>query len=206
MKIIDDIEQNSPEWFEIRDGNITGTTKVTAFTGKKFLVDFWRMLANRVVVSEDSIETARDRGHRLEDEAVQLAAKELGIELYKPVAVCISDEDPRIMYSPDRLAKPTKGKFTIDFEAKCFEGAAHLEAVIDGYIPDKTQMIRPFTVNPDLKTRYYVFYHDRIEAPKLRMKIMEIKREDYNVEIEVLKERDQEALAKMDYILEEYTF
>ena len=204
MKIIDDIEQNTPEWLELRKGKITGTSKVTAISGEKLLTDFWRILSDRVVIPEESIETSRDRGKRLEDETIELAAEFVDIELYKPVAMCISDENPNLAYSPDRLAKPKKGKFTVDFEAKCFEGPAHLESVIQGYIPDKIQMLRPFTVNPDLQTRYYVFYHDRIEIPELRLKIMEIKREDNLVDIEKLAQRDKEALEKIDEILLRY--
>ena len=204
MKIIDDIEQNTPEWLELRRGKITGTSKITAFNGAKLLTDFWRILADRVVVPEESIETARDRGKRLEDEAVELAANLYDIDLYKSVAMCISDENPNLAYSPDRLAKPVKGKFKVDFEAKCFEGAAHLESVIEGYIPDKIQMLRPFTVNPDLETRYYVFYHDRIEIPELRLKVIEIHRKDYLVDIEKLAQQDKEALEKIDEILLRY--
>ena len=157
-----------------------------------------------MVVPEESIETARDRGKRLEDEAVELAANLYDIDLYKSVAMCISDENPNLAYSPDRLAKPVKGKFKVDFEAKCFEGAAHLESVIEGYIPDKIQMLRPFTVNPDLETRYYVFYHDRIEIPELRLKVIEIHRKDYLVDIEKLAQQDKKALEKIDEILLRY--
>ena len=204
MKIIDNIEQNTPEWLELRRGKITGTSKITAFNGAKLLTDFWRILADKVVVPEESIETARDRGKRLEDEAVELAANLYDIDLYESVAMCISDENPNLAYSPDRLAKPVKGKFKVDFEAKCFEGAAHLESVIEGYIPDKIQMLRPFTVNPDLETRYYVFYHDRIEIPELRLKVIEIHRKDYLVDIEKLAQQDKEALEKIDEILLRY--
>ena len=204
MKIIDNIEQNTPEWLELRRGKITGTSKITAFNGAKLLTDFWRILADKVVVPEESIETARDRGKRLEDEAVELAANLYDIDLYESVAMCISDENPNLAYSPDRLAKPVKGKFKVDFEAKCFEGAAHLESVIEGYIPDKIQMLRPFTVNPDLETRYYVFYHDRIEIPELRLKVIEIHRKDYLVDIEKLAQQDKKALEKIDEILLRY--
>lgn len=204
MIIVDDIEQNSPEWLERRKGKITGTTKVTEFSGKKKLKDFWVMLADRVVMPAEMVEDGRDRGHRLEDEAVELAAKQLGIDLYKKVAMCVSDDNPNLCYSPDRLAKPVDGKFLADFEAKCFEGPAHLEAVINGCIPDKTQMLRPFTVNPDLQERHYVFYHDRIAIPELRLSILTIKREDYLEDIELLASRDAEALAAIDEILLKY--
>jgi hypothetical protein len=204
MKIIDNIEQNTDEWLELRKGKISGTTKVTAFNGKKYLVDFWRILSYKLIVENKDIEDGRDRGLRLEEEAIQLASKKLGVELYKPVAMCISDENENLAYSPDRLAKPIKGKFTIDFEAKCFEGPAHLEAVIDDYIPDKTQMLRPFTVNPDLETRYYVFYHDRIVVPELRLHIKEIKRKDYELDITLLAEKDKQALEKINEILLRY--
>jgi len=204
MIIIDDIQQNTPEWFELRKGKITGTTSVTAFTGNKKLKDFWSILADRVVVDADKIETARDRGHRLEDEAVQLAAEKLGLELYHPVGMVIAEHNENLGYSPDRLVAPINGKFIADIEAKCFEGAAHLEAVITEKIFDKTQMLRPFTINPDLDTRYYVFYHDRIAIPELSLHIMEIKRDDYMDEIETLMERDVAALKEIDDILLRY--
>ena len=209
MKLITGIEQNTEAWQKLRDGNICGTSKVTEFSGKKMLKDFWQILADRIVVPAEFIETARDRGHRLEDEAIDKASKQLGIELYRDengmkVTMCVSDEDDRLRYSPDDLAKPINGKFIEDFEAKCFEGAAHLESVINHYVPDKTQMLRPFTINPDLERRHYVFYHDRILQPKLALKILTIERKDYIDEIDILAERDKAALKKIDDILLEY--
>jgi len=209
MKLITGVEQNSPEWFELRKGAITGTTKVTEFAGNKHLKDYWQILADKVVLDPDVIETARDRGHRLEDEAIAEAAKQLGIELYcdengMKATMCVSDEDDRLRYSPDSLAVPVNGKFLEDFEAKCFEGAAHLESVIEGHIPDKTQMLRPFTINPELQRRHYVFYHDRILIPELRLKIMTIERSDYEDMIAILAERDKKALADIDEIMGRY--
>lgn len=204
MKIVDEFEQNSEDWLAFRRGKIMGTTTVSAFTGKKKLKDFWQILADRIVMAPENIETAMDRGHRLEDEAIQKAAEKLGVKLYKKVAACVSDINPNLAYSPDRLIEPVDNKFVADIEAKCFEGAAHLESVINGYIPDKTQMLRPFTINPDLQTRYYVFYHDRISIPELSLHVMEIKREDYKIEIETLAERDAQALAEIDEILLRY--
>lgn len=209
MRLITGFEQNSDEWFRERKGNVMGTTKVTEFTGKKFLKDFWQILADRLVLDPDVVETARDRGHRLEDEAIEKAAKELGKKLYRDengmkVAMCVSSDDDRLRYSPDDLVEPVNGRFTEDFEAKCFEGAAHLQSVIEGFVPDKTQMLRPFTVNPDLERRYYVFYHDRIMQPKLAMRIITIERSEYEEQIKILAERDREALAKIDEIMKEY--
>lgn len=211
MKVITtaELEPNSPEWLAFREDKIMGTTTVTAFTGKKLLKDFWCILAAKLVMSPDDIETAMSRGHRLEDEAVQKAVEKLGLELYRPngekVVCFMSDEHDNLGYSPDDVVAPNKdGMIYADIEVKCFEGPAHLESVIQGFVPDKTQMLRPFTINPDLKTRYYVFYHDRIAVPELSLHIMEIKREDYEVEIEILGKRDEEALAKIDEIMERY--
>lgn len=204
MILVDDIEQNTPQWLEARKGKITGTTKVTEFTGNKLLKGFWEILADRIVMPAEQIETARDRGHRLEDEAIYIAAEKLGLKLYKKVAMCVSDENPNLCYSPDGLVEPIDGFFCADFEAKCFEGPAHLQSVIEGYIPDKTQMLRPFTVNPHLEERYYVFYHDRIAIPELSHHIITIKREDYEDEIAILAERDKRALQRIDEILLKY--
>lgn len=209
MKMITDIEQNTDEWLDWRKGRIMGTTSVTAFTGKKKLKGFWQILADRVMIDADSIETARDRGHRLEEEAVQKACEKLGLKLYRPegkkVACFVSDENDNLAYSPDDVIEPDEdGMIYADMEAKCFEGAAHLECVINGYIPDKTQMLRPFTINPDLKKRYYVFYHDRIAIPELSLHIMEINREDYELDIQILAEQDAAALKEIDEILLKY--
>lgn len=205
MILVEDIDQNTPEWLDLRKGKITGTTKVTEFSGNKFLKGFWEILADRLVLPPEQVEEPRDRGHRLEEEGIRLAAEKLGVELYdKKVAMCISEDNPNLAYSPDWLAKPVDGKFYADFEHKGFEGPAHIQSVIEGYIPDKTQMLRPFTVNPDLKERYYVFYHDRITVPELSLHIITISREDYEEEIEILAERDKAALKKIDEILLKY--
>lgn len=140
-------------------------------------LEYYQILADQVAVEPDG-EFAMDRGLRLEDEAAQAFAKEFNKELMV-VGCCVSDADPRIINSPDRLIKPVKGKkITEAVEVKCLASAKHLMAFFERKVPEEywTQKVQYFVVNESLKTLYWVFYDPRI--PMLPMFVLTIQRED----------------------------
>lgn len=146
-------------------------------------VEYYQILADQVAITVDDDEakfrSAMDRGTELEDEACMAFASEFDKELLV-VGCIVSDADPRVINSPDRLVKP-KGRSKIyreAVEAKCLSSAKHLMAFFERKVPEEywTQKVQYFVTNERLETLYWVFYNPRV--PMLPMFTLVIKRED----------------------------
>lgn len=179
-------------------------------------LEYYQILADQVSVAPEDDEIqyvdAMERGHQLEDEACQKAAKALNKEVIA-VGCLTTDDDERIYNSPDRLIKPDsvkdltdlidkinngKVKITEEMEAKCLSAAKHLMAYFERKIPDEywTQKVQYFVTNPDLETLYWVFYNPRI--PMLPLFILTVKREDVGHWPETLKKYQLRTLKELD--------
>lgn len=168
MKIID-IEQGSDEWLELRKGKISGTRLGDLYAkrgGRK--IGFYEIIAERVAADPDS-EDRMDRGLRLEEEAIEAFTKKTK-KVVERVGVCVSDDNPNIINSPDGLIKRDQ-KYPEAVEIKCLSSPRHLQAVIEDKVPDEfaTQKIQYFVVNPDLEILYFVFYDPRVQAKPLHV-------------------------------------
>jgi putative phage-type endonuclease len=166
MRIVD-IEQGSDQWFEFRKGKVSGTMLSDLYSkrgGRK--LGFYELIAARLALDPDD-ENRMERGIRLEDEAAQAFAEKTGKQL-EIAGVCVHDDHPSVINSPDRLIK-NNGKYTEAVEIKCLSPARHLQAVIENKVPDEyeAQKLQYFIVNPDLKKLYFVFYDPRIAAVPL---------------------------------------
>lgn len=165
-------------------------------------LEYYQILADQVAVAqadetfEDGSEyrNMMDRGTGLESTALDLFAVRFDKRLFS-VGCCISDEDARVINSPDSLVMPDKfkgnaiadliekvnaGKLKITeaVEAKCLASAKHLMAFFERKVPEEywTQKVQYFATNESLQTLYWVFYDPRI--PMLPMFVLVIKRED----------------------------
>jgi hypothetical protein len=175
---------NLNDWLADREGIITGTKNkdliVKKGTGKK--KGFYQLIADKLLAPkpkndflpegyETPKEDARARGNRLESEAID-KFRELIPTLYidSTKVLCISDENPRIGYSPDALIYPTFIMQHIDMsgnvspigtvEIKCLDGANHIEALITkDYSDFEWQIVQGFIVNPKQQYAYLVFYN-----------------------------------------------
>ncbi len=178
--------------------------------------EYYQILADQVAIAieddENQYRSAMDRGHELEDEACQKAARMLGKEVM--VVGCLTtDETDRIYNSPDRLIKPKgvkdledlikkvnagKVKITEEMEAKCLNAGEHLMAFFERRIPEVywTQKVQYFVTNKDLKTLYWVFYNPRI--PMLPLFILVVQREDVGHWPETLKKYQLRTLKELD--------
>lgn len=201
------VEQNTEEWLEARKGKITGS-KLGDILSKRETktrkVGFYQLIADKLAITEEGDELAMDRGHRLEDEALELFSQETGSKLEKGL-FCVSDENPNMAVSPDALIK-NKGKYTGAVEVKCLKAALHLQAYFEKKIPSDYdfQVLQYFIVNPDLECLFFVFYDPRIAAKP--MHYIPVFREDVEVEVEKYKEQELETLALVDKLVEELAF
>lgn len=178
---------NLNDWLADRTSLITGTKNkdliVKKGTGKK--KGFYQLIADRLLAPkpkndflpenyETPKEDARARGNRLESEAID-KFRELMPTLYidSTKVLCISDENPRLGYSPDALiylsdsVEETVSDLAIGtVEIKCLDGANHIEALITkDYSDFEWQIVQGFIVNPKQQYAYLVFYNPDLLRP-----------------------------------------
>lgn len=198
------LEQGSDAWFDFRKGKISGTHLAALYSkrGTRKL-GFYETIAERLAIEPDD-ENRMERGLRLEDEAAQLFAQKYG---KKPevVGVCVSDENPAIINSPDRLIK-NRGKYTEALEIKCLSPARHIQAVVENKVPDEyeAQKIQYFIVNPELQKLYFVFYDPRIQS--VPFFVVEVTRKELGDLPEKYKQFQIEQLKEMDDIVTRLAF
>jgi len=203
VKILD-MAQRSDEWFAYKRGKIGGTMLSDLYSKKgNRKVGFYELIAERLAVEPDD-ENRMDRGLRLEEDAMAAFIKETGKKV-DLVGICVHDDYPEIINSPDGLIK-NEGKYTEAVEIKCLSSARHLQVVVEEEIPDEfeAQKCQYFIVNPDLKTLYFVFYDDRILSVPL--KIIKVTREELGDSLQKYLEFQIEQLKAVDEIVERLAF
>ena len=132
MKTID-IKQRSQEWFHRRKGKITGTglAKImgTPAARKKYR---YELLAERLSTRIEDGEDPRERGTRLEPEAIAAFELETGKKV-NTVGFCEDDEDPMMANSPDGLILKEKAAI----ETKCPGGESHVTTWREDKVPTR---------------------------------------------------------------------
>jgi len=150
------------------------------------------------------MEDPRERGHRLEEEAIQRFAKETS-SIIETGLTCVSDFNPNIMVSPDGLIKKD-GIYQEAVEIKCLGDARHIEAVLSKEYPNDYhfQVLQYFIVIETLQKLNLVFYTDRI--PAADYKVFEVTREELLPLIETYKEMEEKYLREIDEIVTKLAF
>lgn len=157
-----EIQQLTSEdkWLEARFGKITGTKagNLMLKNGKGKKMGYYEILAERVAIPA-SEESAMDRGHRLENDAIQRFDKESGKTTNTNLVMWSRSDFSDIAVSPDGYIGKTEA-----VEVKCLSSARHIEAWLTKKIPSEyeTQVLQYFVVNDKLKTLHFVFYDPRI--------------------------------------------
>jgi predicted phage-related endonuclease len=167
-------------WLIARRGKITGTRLKDIInkrgTGKK--KGFYEIIAERVAVVPDGedLEKPMDRGHRLEEEAIQRFSIEYALMVDTELVMWMRDDDENIAVSPDGTVSEEAA-----VEVKCLNSASHIEAWLTKEIPSEyaEQVMQYFVVNPKLKKLYFVFYDPRI--PCRDFFVIEVKRNEEEV-------------------------
>lgn len=145
-----------------------------------------------------------DRGHRLEEEAIEIFEKKTGKKVER-VGFCLHDQYDCIASSPDGLIK-SKGKYTEAVEIKCLNSAMHLKALLENEIPSEyeLQALQYFIVNDDLKKLHFVFYDPRIACRPYHA--IELNREDIKEDIEKYREYQIDTINEVNEIVEQLAF
>lgn len=150
-------------------------------------LEYYQILADQVAIAPaDEVDddgnalyaNPMERGLGEEEAAAMMFVEKTGKTLVT-TGCCVSDEDERIMQSPDRLVVPEEGKpVTEAVEIKCLSSAKHLMSFFERKVPEEywTQKVQYFVVNPDLERLYWVFYDPRV--PMLPMFVLVIERAD----------------------------
>lgn len=203
---IANIDQNTDEWLELRKGKITGSKLkdivVKRGDGKK--IGFYQLIADRLALDPDD-EVAMDRGHRLEDEAIEQFEVLHGKKVNKNAGMWFSEDNEDIAVSPDGAIE-NDGAFTEAVEVKCLASARHIQAIIEDEVPAdyELQVLQYFIVNELLQTLYFVFYDPRVIAKPLH--VVQVDREDKQHNIEFYKEYQLNTLKEVQREVEKLAF
>ena len=197
-------EKNSAEWLEWRKGKITGSRlhDIIVKRGNSRKIGFYEVMAERLVVEhENDDDNPLDRGHNLEQQAIDLFEEMTGHEVNTDCGVWISDENDFISISPDGEISETHA-----VEVKCLGSAKHLQAYFEKEIPCEyeAQAIQYFIVNEKLEQLFFVFYDPRI--PCLPLHYLTIDRENVEKTIEAYKEYEAEVLKDIEEKINQLTF
>ena len=201
MKIVE-VEQGSTEWMSFREGKRTGTTIGKIFaksrkTGEMYdtdkpLITFYQKVAERLAEGtgdDDGLESSRERGKDLEEEAITEAEQKLGLQLIRGNVWQADDENH--IESPDAYTKDLKTAV----EVKCLSSARHIQAIVENKPPVEyyAEYLNYFLVNDKLKTLYVFLYDPRFYLEHLRTKAFKLERKDMEYEIERMRDIDSYA-------------
>lgn len=200
MKIIE-VEQGSSEWLSFREGKRTGTSIGKLFaksrkTGEMYdtekpLVTLYQKVAERLAEGtgdDDGLESSRERGKELEQEAIDCAEEKLNLKLIRG-GVWQADDDENHIESPDAYTKDLKTAV----EIKCLSSARHIQAIVEDLPPQEylAEYYNYFLVNEKLEKLYVFLYDPRFMIEGLTWHAFEIKREDIAYEIERMRDVDE---------------
>ena len=198
MKIIE-VEQGSPEWMSFREGKRTGTTVGKIFaksrkTGEMYdttkpLITFYQKVAERLAEGtgdDDGLESSRERGKDLEEEAINEAERQLGLKLIR--GNVWQADDLNHIESPDAYTKDLKTAV----EIKCLSSARHIQAICENRPPQEyyAEYLNYFLVNDDLETLYIFLYDPRFMLDHLKWHAFKLSRKDIEYDIERLRDID----------------
>jgi hypothetical protein len=225
MKIIKlSQSEDTQAWLELRRGKIGGSTaksvKPLSRGTDKTPAGFWQLLAENLSIEKDG-EPERDRGHRLENDALDYLIKAEKLDLDTDPGYWVSDLHPDIAVSPDGAERGDKPTFAA--EAKCLDSKNHLKLIVKDRIAKRTnkeyrafdslkldskinfqdQIVQYFVVNPDLKTVYFCLHDDRIALEHLVNYCIRIERDTIEPEIKAQAEYELEILKEVKSLIKE---
>lgn len=203
MKIVE--FDNDEQWRNWREPLITGTKLKDTLpksrgSGRK--VGFYKLAAFYLGVQDDSVDGI-DRGHELEQEAIEALCNYTGIEFVHAERVgWVSDDNDGMAYSPDGYTKD----FKITAEAKCLGTTRHLEIIDTNRIPADYyhQMIQSFIVNDKQEKHYFESYDPRVTAKPVFVIITN--RDDIDDQIELYRGLEEDVLEDVKEFVEGLAF
>ena len=218
MKILNEIDQRSEEWFELRKGGISGSRAHKLFPRRdsaKFKDEFFEILAERVArpLTPNDYADLLDgrpfsemaRGEILEPQALEAfrgwySSKYSAKKAKNIIAgrFWVSDDHDKLMLSPDGEIPDKNGVVREAIEIKCLNNSKVLRAFVEQQFPDdyREQCLMYFLVNPDLEKLYRVIYTDLI--PKLEIQVFEVSRDEIAEDLEKFRQYVVSAMARLD--------
>jgi predicted phage-related endonuclease len=199
MKVLN-LEQGSDEWLEFRRGKIGGTALgdivVKRGTGEK--QGFYQLIADRLTIKPADDEDPMDRGHRLEDEAIEAFEAQSGKKFNKAPGVWVSDFSDQIYISPDASSKDLKEAC----EVKHLASWKQVYATLEDKIPSEYdfQVLQYFIVNENLQTLYFIMRDDRL-VEQFQLKVFTIHRKDLAEDIQKYTQYEIDKIKKIEEIL-----
>lgn len=194
--------KDEAEWLEARRGKITGSRLkdivVKRGTGKK--IGFYELIAERLGLPPDG-EDAMDRGHRLEEEAIERFEAKTGKKVNRDLVIWTREDNELIAVSPDGVIG--KGG-TEAVEIKCLSSARHIEAVITNQVPEEYhyQAIQYFAVNDKLETLWFCLYDPRLKFHDFH--VIEVVRDEVlQCEVVQMLEYQRKTLEEVEACVEE---
>lgn len=204
------LEPNSDEWLEWRHGRITGSKlkDIVVFKGNAKKDGFYQLVADRMAIQDDGDSSSRERGHELEEEALNKFEEETGKKVVrgKELGVWISDDNENIAVSPDGGVLNKKKIFTESCEVKSLAAKHHLRAIHENRVGTGfwLQMLQYFIVNDDLKKHNQIFYDPRVTAKPYH--VIEFFRKDLVDDIQFYKDYQNNTLKEVEELVERLTF
>lgn len=216
MKIIKVSQSKDREcWLDMRRGVITGTKAKTVkplARGKSLPTGIYELLAEKVAIAKDG-EPERDRGLRLEDEALLITQDKYKLDFELDAGMWFSD-DMKLAVSPD--ASQVGDKPTYAGEAKCLDTKNHLQAILNDYEAKQqpnynplnslkigtsdysSQVTQYFVINKDLEILYFTLYDDRVALENVMHYVIEIERKDVEEFIDGQEAYERDAISKVN--------
>lgn len=186
-------------WLEDRRGRFTGSRlkDVLIKKGTKMKKAFYEVIVERLGITSGD-EDSRERGHRLEPEAMRQFEKKTGKKVNTDLVMWKREDNEYIAVSPDGVVSETEAN-----EAKCLSSASHFEAYHTEAIPSEyvDQTIQYFIVNDALETLNVCFFDPRFGEMDCAFFIIEVHRKDIEIEIAEYMEQERLMLAKIDAIV-----
>lgn len=195
--------QNNEDWLAARRGRITGSrvSDIIVKRGTTEKIGFYQIIAERIATTPEN-ENPMDRGHRLEQEAIDKFTKKTGKKVDTSLVIWERDDNASIAISPDGYIGETEA-----VEIKCLASSKHIKAKLTNEYPKEytEQALQYFIVNEKLQTLHFVMYDPRMPED-LQILHFEIKRENIQEEVEKVHNYQVDKLAEIDRIVTELTF
>jgi predicted phage-related endonuclease len=189
------------EWLEARKCKITGSRlkDIIVKRGTGMKIGYYELIAERIALPATA-ESAMDRGHRLEEEAILKFEKETGKQVNKDLVIWVRDDNDSIAISPDGYIGDTEA-----VEVKCLSSARHIQAFFEK-IPSEyeEQVIQYFIVNEKLEKLYFCFYDPRLQVKDFFY--FEVTREEKQDKIQEYLDYQVNILDAVNTIVAEWTF
>lgn len=194
--------EDEQSWLDARLTKITGSKlkDIVVKIGTNPKLGYYELIAERLAIPADG-EKPMDRGHRLEEEALERFAKETGKEVDGSLVMWTRDDNESIAVSPDGSISETEAA-----EVKCLASASHIKAFLTQEVPNdyEFQVLQYFIVNEKLETLYFVFYDPRLSVKDFFY--LTLKRETLKADIDQYLEYERKTLEDVAEVVNKLSF